>query len=1064
MLIENSENEKYIKTINFGCYPKNVLKFQDSQDFVQQLIFIDYQLKLLIQNEFRGEELSPVSNNIANGSSHSPKEKLSQLINYATSVGSNYHKTTRTYESNLYYTVLMAHLLYLDENIHEMNRLLTSIKVSFQVSKNLNVSTSVFEFIQYLTVRYYALLGLCNSNGLSIWTDYLNYYNKPFAKSHVVANHWFDLLLGNLAVALTKNRTIQLSFVNQLTKLPFYKNKLAIIAFANFLLRPESSRLINRNFKQEYTEFLVVDINECIHLRVQFPDASDENTQVNDFTNNLYESLSYVPFNLAILRPDLSKQFLVDAMKKTYQSRVVISNFIYTLIDLNEYDEALAAFNTYIDYLEKDQELKNGHVEDILAIIDTYSTCIIHFNPLKSFKHHEKFKFTDEPIVLQYLHKYIEQLQNYMSKLAELIDLTYDDVNHAGDRNPLSFLYRKYNLNVLQSDHSQFMELIAKAWHSIGYYHYYMSLCESSNQKILDEHVSQVLKNYKNSLIINSTGNVVYLFHYALALANTGQLKPSLKLCKFILKRYPESFKTWNLLVLLITSFNNNDDDVNKPASFNDNILPDNLLNDVSKANGNMNGIDQQVDSGYVPPKLEIREPEKFINKALNISGLYIMKHKERDIKLPTDAKYEIMQLKLTQLAVLESIHGPQYMMNYISEVFLLYHELFEVSFNTALNGSTALSSSRNFGAHVKWSHRSSFIDPVELQNVGSNTPAPLPQPRASSPTNAAYSVAHETLAKTNPVATKSVSLVNESNGSNVKRTHTVDRLKRLSKLPMHLPKPNSRGESVNRRDSVVSQSSLKTSGSGPGSRIKKPDFFRNGNDLKNTILEKSVSPSPSRTGVIQSSNAAVAGGVASPAPVKRNPVAPTHATTPKDNVLERKLLQELWLYTARVFLKNDLYDECEQCIGEAESIYEPNIKTFIATGQLNSKTKKFLSLQEYERTLEILERTDKYNKIEFGYAVLGLAKLFLIDDVSTKSLFISTRDMDAAIIRLKNMLEEFSLSWPVGANNVEVWFYLGKIYEVIDDKILLTRSLWKCVELEDTRPVRSFEVCNSSM
>ncbi|KAI5949166.1 YPP1 [Candida theae] len=1060
MLIENSENEKYIKTINFGCYPKNVLQLQNSQDFLQQLIFIDYQLKLLVQNEFHGQELTSVQNVVANGgdSSYSPKEKLLQLINYTTSINSNHPKPTRTYEANLYYTVLMAHLLYIDGNLLEMNKLLTSIKVSFQVSKNLNVSASVYEFIQYLTVRYYVLLGLSNQNGLSIWTDYLNYFNKPFTKSHVVANYWLDLLLGNLAVALTKNRTIQLSFVNQLTKLPFYKNKLAIIAFANFLLRPESSRLVNQNFKQEYTEFLVVDINECIHSRVQFPDAHDENTQVNDFTNNLYESLSYVPFNLAIFKPDLSKQFLVDAMKKTYQSRVVISNFIYTLIDLNEFDEALAAFNTYIDYLEKDQELKNGQVDDILAIIDTYSTCIIHFNPLKSFRNHPKFKFTEENVVLQHLRKYVDQLQNYMSKLAELIDLTYDDENYAGDRNPLSFLYRKYNLNVLQSDHSQFIELISKAWHSIGYFHNYFALCESTNQKILDNHVSQVLSNYKNSLIVNSTGNVVYLFHYALALANTGQLKPSLKLCKFILKRYPESFKTWNLLVLLITSFNNNDEDVNKPASFYDNILPDNLLNDVSKVNGKMNGIDQQVDSTYTPPKLEIREPEKYINKALNISGLYILKHKERDIKLPTDAKYEIMQLKLTQLAVLESVHGSQYMMNYITEAFLLYHELFEVSFNTT--SSTGLASSRNFGAHEKWSHRPSFIDPIELQNVGSNQPAPV---RASSPTSAAYSVSH-TSAKTNPVATKNVSLVNDKDGSHVKRTHTVDRLRRLSKLPKSLPKPVLRSDATNRRDSI---SSLKSVGSAPGSRIKKPDFFKNGNDSKNAIVEKSLSPSPSRTGLVQNSNHVAApapapgSAAAAAAPVQRS--APIH-TTPKDNILERKLLQELWLWTARVFLKNDLHDECEECIGEAESIYEPNIKTFIATGQLSSKSKKFLSLQEYERSLEILQRTDKYNKIEFGYAILGLAKLFVVDDVATKSLFISTRDMDAAIIRLKNMLEQYSLSWPVGSNNSEVWFYLSKIYEIIDDKILLTRSLWKCVELEDSRPVRSFEVCNSSM
>ena len=552
-------------------------------------------------------------------------------------------------------------------------------------------------------------------------------------------------------------------------------------------------------------------------------------------------------------------------------------------------------------------------------------------------------------------------------------------------------------------------------------------------------------------MIVNSTGNVVYLFHYALALANTGQLKLSLKLCKFILKRYPESFKTWNLLVLIITSFNNNDDDANKPASFYDNILPDNLLNDVSKVNGKMNGIDQQVDS-YTPPRLEIREPEKFINKALNISGLYILKHKERDIRLPTDAKYEIMQLKLTQLAVLESIHGSQYMMNYISEVFVLYHELFEVSFNST--GSSGLASARNFGAHEKWSHRPSFIDPVELQNVGSSAPAPA---RASSPTSAAYAVTH-TLTKTNPVAaTKNVSLVKEANGSsNVKRTHTVDRLKRLSKLSMTLPKQHSKSDMVNRKDSVVSLSSLKSGGSAPGSRIKKPEFFKNGNDLKNAVPERTLSPSPSRTGLVNNKPP-----IAAPAPVQRS--SPVHKT-PQDNVLERKLLQELWLWTARVFMKNDLHDECEQCINEAESIYEPNIKTFIATGQLSSKTKKFLSLQEYERSLEILIRSDKYNKIEFGYAIMGLAKLFLIDDASAKSLFISTRDMDAAIIRLKNMLEAFSLSWPVGANNAEVWFYLSKIYELIDDKILLTKSLWKCVELEDNRPVRSFEVCNSSM
>lgn len=125
-----------------------------------------------------------------------------------------------------------------------------------------------------------------------------------------------------------------------------------------------------------------------------------------------------------------------------------------------------------------------------------------------------------------------------------MIDLTYDEeedesdkvTTAAGDKIPLSFLYRKYNLNILQSDNTQFIELISKAWHATGYYYYYLSSYESSNQIILQNNISLVLKSYKNCLIVNSTGNVLYLFSYALALANSGSLKPALKLCKFILK------------------------------------------------------------------------------------------------------------------------------------------------------------------------------------------------------------------------------------------------------------------------------------------------------------------------------------------------------------------------------------------------------------------------------------------------------------------------------------------------------------------------------------------------
>lgn len=1007
MYIENSVNERYTRTLNFGCFPKNVLQFQDTQDYFQQLVFVDYQLELLIDNEFNKNELLSLENlsqlEQNPNSVNSANEKLQQLINYAKSISLNYENTSKSYDENLYYVVLMAHLYYLDDNLNHMNKLLGSIAVPFQVSKNANASNSSVnqkEFIEYLTVRYYVLLGLVGGNNSNVWLEYLQNYRKPFSKSQVVANHWLDLLFRNLSINLSKNGTIPFSFVNHLRNLSFFNNKLAIIAFSNYLLRPENYKLINNSFKSDYTTFLINEIEENILVKSQFPNAITNDTtaiEVNDYINNLYESLSYVPFNLSILKPSLSKKYLLDATTKTYQSRIVLSNLIYTLIDLNDYDEALAVFKTYIDYSKKDQELKGGYIDDILSIIDTYSTCVIHFNPLKSFKDHKKFQYNHDSMVLEMLKQFVVELLGYMKKLEELIDLSYDDDNHASDRNPLSFLYRKYNMNILQSDNSQFIELISKAWYAIGYYYYYLANFESSNQSLLNANVNLVLKYYKNSLIVNSTGNVFYLFSYALALANSGSLKSSLKLCKFILKKYPESFKTWNLLVLLLTSFDNDNADVVKPATNFDNILPSDLTNG--------NSIDgqttQQDPNGYVAPRPQMREPERFINKALNISGLYVMKHKQRDIKLTAETKYEILQLKLTQLAVLESIHGSQYMIDYLSEVFILYHELFEVQLKSAPH---VAQSSRQFGALDKWSHRPSFIDP--------------------SPN--AQKVKHESFIPPVPKFEESDLEPKMSNHSK-SGSSRVDKLKRLSNI-------TSKDGAIGRKgSSIYSSVHLK---------IKKPELKHssNGNGVVKSPPSITTSPKPASVENF----------------IPEETSAPLKAT---DNITERKILQEIWLWTSRVFLKAGLIEECEQCIVEAESIYEPNIKTFTALGFLTSKSRKFLSLQEFERSLEILttDSTYKYNINDYNLTLLGIAKLFLVDDEQKNSLFISNKDLNIGLIRLKNLLEDFSNVWMGGYNNVEVWYYLSKIYQFIDDKILLTKSLWKCIDLEDQRPVRDF-------
>lgn len=59
------------------------------------------------------------------------------------------------------------------------------------------------------------------------------------------------------------------------------------------------------------------------------------------------------------------------------------------------------------------------------------------------------------------------------------------------------------------------------------------------------------------------------------------------------------------------------------------------------------------------------------------------------------------------------------------------------------------------------------------------------------------------------------------------------------------------------------------------------------------------------------------------------------------------------------------------------------------------SNNREFLALQEFERSLEILnEPINYYKKKELGTTLLGLCKLIILDDNINNSLFISTKDI----------------------------------------------------------------------
>lgn len=933
MFIEESVNESYINTLNLGCFPKSVLDFQESQNFFQQITFVDYQLQLLVQNEFHGQELLPCRSL----EDHSgAREKLRQLISYAHSITANYSESSKTYEEVFYYTVVLAHLLYLDSDIDEMHRLLADLNPTGARS------TSNQDFIDYLKVRYNALSGLTGVEGAhTVWMDSLLHYTQHFNKSDVAGNHWIELIYDQVLLYITNNGSHPLTFENFRTQ-KFAKNTNTYIALGCYLLKPSNKKFITSSFKLDFKTYVNTEVKLRINAKAEFPNADATHNENNVFVDTLFESLNKVPQNSSVLSPTTSKQLLVAMTSRTYQSQVVLSNYIKILIEINEYDEAFAAFKTYISYVENDQEQHNGRINNLLAIIDTYSSCILNFNPVNSFvprtKSPKKFRYTTSKLVVESLTVFVDKLIYYLGQLTKVGNLTYDDESSASEDDKLSFLYHKYNVNVLMNDNSEFIQLVSKAWFSIGYYYYYLSTYDSPTLDALKLNKKSALKYYKNSLIVNSTGHPHYLHTYALALAYDNELTPSLKLCKFILKKYPESFKTWNLLVLLLSSLEHANPEFTKKSNGPSTVNG----NEITKINGKLNGSANSNGNHRVQ---ELKELEKFINNALNIAGLFIAKHQKNDIKLTLETKFEILQLKLTQLAVWEQIHGVQYILDYLPEVFILFHELFD---NMTIEKEKAVSQKAegNEFAKNKWSHRPSIIDPSP-EAVGVSPK--VPKDRAK---------------------------------------NTIKRLSKIgeSQLQTHEPPVEHKIEVKSTKDPL---------------------------EVRLRILEK-------------------------------------------------KILQEVWLWTSKIYLKIGLLDEAEQCIVEAETAYQPNIKTFSHFGLLTSQSRKFLSLQEFERSLELLSTPEeKYNRTDYSIALLGLCKLFIIDDKNDSSLFISNKDLSSGLIRLKNMLEQFSRSWPYGYNNSELWYYLSIIYEKFDDKILLSQSLWKCVELEDFRPVRGFMICD---
>lgn len=966
-------------TLAMGTFPKNVASYETSLDPFFKLVHVDHQIHALVHQYIPGQLYAQKRIQLN-------EEALVTIESLKTRLTLLDPLDSRKSIESLYQAVLLGHLYNLEGNTRASNDALES-HCRIRIPKSSFPEEN--RFLDYLRARLCCLLGSASPDNYTHWIVYVVEFRQMYRKSDIALKMWTHAIFDNVLSTITAYGQKPLSFQDVKAQ-RFAENTPALIVFCNHCLKPRNAHNLSRNFALEYSPFLTELVQNSSKSRAEFPSANQERPVDLDLMDAIYGSLDEIStsreYVTKFLKKKTLKKYLISMAERSFQDRQVLANLINTLIDLKEYDEAFAAFETYVEYVHQEKVKTDGNIMDLLSVIDTYTAAITAFNPLNSFIPDSKlllkkfnYRFSDEVVLA--LRKYSLELHALLDRALNSAGLTYGgeiDEEEVVDEN-LSFLYYRFNDNAFIDDASPLGNILCSAWFAMGKFSSYLATYESNSVDDMEENTKKMKLFYKLGLILNCTRSVSFLFEYALSLAYSSKLESTVKLCKFILKRHPESFKTWNLLVLALSGLENQlktIDDLECSAAAPADILPKSLTGEMTGdgqistqngvnamsnghvSNGQANGhvpnghvSNGHASNGGISPK---KAPglEKFVDDALNVAALYLNKNRENDITTPIEVRYDILQLKMTQLAIWESNHGVDYILNYIADLFVLYKELFlDFSLPKDVEAQNKFES-RSVGV---WSHRPSVIDPSERVQALQRT----------------------MLLRKQGLAAK---------GS----------LRRLSNV-----------ESINAREKVASK---------PQEDNDNGNSNGNGSALKSKTQDK-----------------------------------------------EARILQYLWLWTATIYLKLDLPEETEQCLVEAETAHKPSVLTFTYLGLLTSKTRKFLALQEFERSLEIFHLPEEqYNKPAYMLTLLGLCKLFIADDDKANSLFVSSKDLSAGLVRLKNYLEEQSHCWPYGYNSSELWYYLSGLYQKFDDKILYKQALLRCVELEDYRPVRSFDVCES--
>ncbi|KAG7928116.1 hypothetical protein KL925_001416 [Ogataea polymorpha] len=179
-----------------------------------------------------------------------------------------------------------------------------------------------------------------------------------------------------------------------------------------------------------------------------------------------------------------------------------------------------------------------------------------------------------------------------------------------------------------------------------------------------------------------------------------------------------------------------------------------------------------------------------------------------------------------------------------------------------------------------------------------------------------------------------------------------------------------------------------------------------------------------------------------------RGKKAATVRETNSLNSQETKMVHDIWLWTSKLFEKQDMVDDAEGSVAEAVAVQSETYLTHARLGQLYIGLNNKRALQELEASLDLKED----GNVE---AILGFSNLVLF--ANDNSVFISDVDRMAAISRCKNYLDSLTTNYKYFQIS-DIYYDLAHIYELMGDRENQERCLTKCVEVADSEAVRVFD------